>query len=110
MRQVNNVNEEKFVSDQFIEAKISPELTPEMKEELIEIVFQYRVAFASDNEPLGAIKGHKVGIMPNVERPYPPLLRRQAYPASPSARKALESHIKELMKLGVLRKVFKDGW
>ncbi|MBW0593611.1 hypothetical protein O181_133326 [Austropuccinia psidii MF-1] len=43
--------------------------------------------------------------MLNVERPYPPLLRRPAYPASPRAREALESHINELMKLGVLRKV-----
>ncbi|MBW0557956.1 hypothetical protein O181_097671 [Austropuccinia psidii MF-1] len=76
-----------------------------MKEELIEILFQYREAFASDNEPLGAIKGHEVDIMLNVERPYPPLLRRPAYPASPRAREALESHINELMKLGGLRKV-----
>ncbi|MBW0513916.1 hypothetical protein O181_053631 [Austropuccinia psidii MF-1] len=76
-----------------------------MKEELIEILFQYREAFASDNEPLGAFKGHEVEIMLNSERPYPPLLRRPAYPASPRAREALESHIKELMKLGVLRNV-----
>ncbi|MBW0578538.1 hypothetical protein O181_118253 [Austropuccinia psidii MF-1] len=76
-----------------------------MKEELIEILFQYREAFSSDNEPLGAIKGHEVDIMPNMERPYPPLLRRQAYPASPRAREALETHIDEMMKLGVLRKV-----
>ncbi|MBW0533521.1 hypothetical protein O181_073236 [Austropuccinia psidii MF-1] len=76
-----------------------------MKEELIEILFQYREAFASDNKPLGAIKGHEVIIMLNVERSYPPLLRRPAYPASPSAREALESHIHELMKLGVLRNV-----
>ncbi|MBW0561926.1 hypothetical protein O181_101641, partial [Austropuccinia psidii MF-1] len=76
-----------------------------MKEELIEISFQYREAFASDNEPLGAIKGHEVEIMLNVERPYPPLLRRPAYPAGPRAREALESHIDELVKLGVLRKV-----
>ncbi|MBW0537332.1 hypothetical protein O181_077047 [Austropuccinia psidii MF-1] len=38
-----------------------------------------------------------------VKRPYPPLLRRKAYPASPRAREALENHINELMKLGVLR-------
>ncbi|MBW0559068.1 hypothetical protein O181_098783 [Austropuccinia psidii MF-1] len=103
IRQVKNVNKGKFVSDQLIEAKISTELTLEMKKELIKILFQYREAFASDNEPLGAIKGHEVGIMLNVERPYPPLLRRPAYPASPRAREALESHINELMKLVVLK-------
>ncbi|MBW0574427.1 hypothetical protein O181_114142 [Austropuccinia psidii MF-1] len=78
IKQVKNVNKEKFVSDQLIEAQISPELTLEMKEELIEILFQYREAFASDNEPLGAINGHEVGIILNVERPHLPLLRRPA--------------------------------
>ncbi|MBW0524870.1 hypothetical protein O181_064585 [Austropuccinia psidii MF-1] len=105
IRQVKYVNKEKFVSDQLIEAQINPKLKLEMKEELIEILFQYREAFASDNEPLGSIKGHEVDIMLNVERPYPPHLRRSAYPASPRAREALESHINELMKLRVLRKV-----
>ncbi|MBW0539909.1 hypothetical protein O181_079624 [Austropuccinia psidii MF-1] len=76
-----------------------------MKEELIEILFQYREDFASDNEPLGAIKGHEVEIMLNVERPYPPLLRIPAYPASASAREALETYIDELMKVGVFRNV-----
>ncbi|MBW0529176.1 hypothetical protein O181_068891 [Austropuccinia psidii MF-1] len=89
IRQVKNVNEEKFVSDQLIEAQISPELTLGMKQELIETLFQYREAFASDNEPLRAIKGHEVDIILDVERPYPPLLRRPAYPASPSAREEL---------------------
>ncbi|MBW0552643.1 hypothetical protein O181_092358 [Austropuccinia psidii MF-1] len=76
-----------------------------MKEELIEILFQYRKAFASNNEPLGAIKGHEVNIMLNLERNYPQISRRPAYPASPWAREALEIHINELMKLGVLRKI-----
>ncbi|MBW0536062.1 hypothetical protein O181_075777 [Austropuccinia psidii MF-1] len=67
-----------------------------MKEKLIEILFQYREGFASDNKPLGDMKGHEVDIMLNVERPYP---------ASPRAREALESHIDELVKLGGLRKV-----
>ncbi|MBW0462512.1 hypothetical protein O181_002227 [Austropuccinia psidii MF-1] len=99
IRQVKNVNKEKFVSDQLIEAQISPALTLKMKEELIEILFQYREAFASDNEPLRAIKGHE------VEKPYPPLLRILAYPARPKAREELKYHINELMKLGVLRNV-----
>ncbi|MBW0575767.1 hypothetical protein O181_115482 [Austropuccinia psidii MF-1] len=43
--------------------------------------------------------------MLNVERPYPPLLRRTSYPASPRAREEIESHINELMKLEALRKV-----
>ncbi|MBW0536041.1 hypothetical protein O181_075756 [Austropuccinia psidii MF-1] len=104
IRQVKNVNKEIFLSAQLIEAQISPELTLEMKEELIEASFQYREAFVSDNEPLGAIKVHEVYIILNVERPYPPLLRIPANPASPRAGVALKTHIDEQMKLGVLRK------
>ncbi|MBW0583133.1 hypothetical protein O181_122848, partial [Austropuccinia psidii MF-1] len=54
---------------------------------------------------IGAIIGHEVDIILNIERPYPPLLRRPAYPASPKSREALEAHIKELLDLGVIRKV-----
>ncbi|MBW0472246.1 hypothetical protein O181_011961 [Austropuccinia psidii MF-1] len=75
IRKVKHVNKEQFVSGQLIEAQISPALRLEMKEELIEIFFQYREAFASDNKPLGAMKGYEVDIMLNVERPYAPLLR-----------------------------------
>ncbi|MBW0530824.1 hypothetical protein O181_070539 [Austropuccinia psidii MF-1] len=76
-----------------------------MKEYLIEILFQYRDAFASYNEPLRVIEGHEVEIMINLKRPYHPPLRIPAYPDSPRAREALETHINELMKLGVLRKI-----
>ncbi|MBW0529431.1 hypothetical protein O181_069146 [Austropuccinia psidii MF-1] len=73
---------------------------------LLKFYFNTESPLLSDNEPLEAIKGHEVEIMLNVERPYPPLLRRLAYQASPRAREALESHINELMKLGVLRNVW----
>ncbi|MBW0486577.1 hypothetical protein O181_026292 [Austropuccinia psidii MF-1] len=52
---VKNVSKEIFVTYKFIETQISPELTLEMKKKFIEILFQYREAFASKNEPLGAI-------------------------------------------------------
>ncbi|MBW0556312.1 hypothetical protein O181_096027 [Austropuccinia psidii MF-1] len=76
-----------------------------MKEHLIEILFQYREAFASDNEPLGPITGDELDIILNVERSYPPLLRRPDYPASPRAKEELETNINDLMELGVLRKI-----
>ncbi|MBW0550810.1 hypothetical protein O181_090525 [Austropuccinia psidii MF-1] len=38
-------------------------------------------------------------------RPLPPLLRRPAYLESPKSREALEIHIKELLDLGLIRKV-----
>ncbi|MBW0503255.1 hypothetical protein O181_042970 [Austropuccinia psidii MF-1] len=76
-----------------------------MKENLMEMLFQCREAFSSDNEPLGTIKEHEVDIMLNAERPYPPLLRIPAFPASPRDRESLKAHINELMKLGVLQKL-----
>ncbi|MBW0504293.1 hypothetical protein O181_044008 [Austropuccinia psidii MF-1] len=54
-------------------------------------------------------KCHKCGdIILNVEKPYPPLLRRPAYPANPRAREALEVHIKDLIDLRLFRKVGHD--
>ncbi|MBW0589326.1 hypothetical protein O181_129041 [Austropuccinia psidii MF-1] len=76
-----------------------------MRHYLIDVLCTYKNAFASDNEPLGTIKGHEVDITLNIDRLYPPVLRRPAYPASPRAREALEKHIQEFIELGVLSKV-----
>ncbi|MBW0554313.1 hypothetical protein O181_094028 [Austropuccinia psidii MF-1] len=54
---------------------------------------------------LGAILGHEVDIILNIERPYPPLLGKPAYPAGLKSREALEINIKELLDLVVIRKV-----
>ncbi|MBW0545622.1 hypothetical protein O181_085337 [Austropuccinia psidii MF-1] len=75
-----------------------------MRHELINVLYTYN-SFASDNEPLGAIKGHQVDITLNIDRQYPAVLRRPVYPAIPRAREALEKHIQELIQLGVLRKI-----
>ncbi|MBW0552965.1 hypothetical protein O181_092680 [Austropuccinia psidii MF-1] len=60
-----------------------------MRQELINVLYAYKNEFASGNEPLGTIKGNEVDITLNIDRPYPPVLRRPAYPASPRAREAL---------------------
>ncbi|MBW0521138.1 hypothetical protein O181_060853 [Austropuccinia psidii MF-1] len=111
-RQIKVVkNEEKspemdfFIIEQLKEAELNHELTVKMKEKLIYLLFKYKNVFEIDEEPLGAIIRHEVDIILNVEKPYPPLLRRPAYPASPRAREALEVQIEELMDLGLLRKV-----
>ncbi|MBW0535440.1 hypothetical protein O181_075155 [Austropuccinia psidii MF-1] len=99
------MNEEKspemdfFISEWLKEAEFNHELTVKMKEKLIDLLFKYQNAFGTYKEPLSARIGHEVDIILNVENPYPPLLRRPAYPASPRAREALEVHIKELMDL-----------
>ncbi|MBW0582059.1 hypothetical protein O181_121774 [Austropuccinia psidii MF-1] len=91
-------------SHQLSEPQIGPSLTSEMKQDLIKILFQYRKDFASDNDPLGEIRGHEVELFLNLERPYNPLMKGQVYPAIPRATEALETHINELMRLGGLRK------
>ncbi|MBW0498430.1 hypothetical protein O181_038145 [Austropuccinia psidii MF-1] len=102
---VKNTYRAEFVTNQLVEAQINPSLSPTMKYDLIYVLYTYKNAFASDNEPLGATEGHEVDITLNIDRPYPPVLRRPAYPASPRAREALEKHIQEFIQLGVLRKV-----
>ncbi|MBW0518185.1 hypothetical protein O181_057900 [Austropuccinia psidii MF-1] len=96
---------DRFVANQLVEAQINPSLSPKMRSELIDVLSTYNNAVAFDNEPLGAIKEHKADITLKINRPYPPVLRRPAYAASPRAREALEKHIQELIQHGVLRKV-----
>ncbi|MBW0580863.1 hypothetical protein O181_120578, partial [Austropuccinia psidii MF-1] len=96
---------EKCKSEQLREAEISLHLTYKQENELSSLLYDHKGAFASDKEPLGAIIGHEVDIILNIERPYPPLLRRPAYPASPKSGEAVETPIKELLDLGVIRKV-----
>ncbi|MBW0526869.1 hypothetical protein O181_066584 [Austropuccinia psidii MF-1] len=66
-----------------------------MRHDLIDVLYTYKNAFASDNEPLGTIKGNEVYITLNIDI--------SAYPATPIAREALEKHIQELIHLVVLR-------
>ncbi|MBW0523723.1 hypothetical protein O181_063438 [Austropuccinia psidii MF-1] len=96
---------EEFMTYQLVQAQINPLLSPKMREKIIDVFYTYKNSFASDNEPLGAIKGHEVDITFNIDRPYPPVLRKPDYPASPRAREALEEHIQELIQLSVLRSV-----
>ncbi|MBW0570453.1 hypothetical protein O181_110168, partial [Austropuccinia psidii MF-1] len=100
-----NLELEKFKSEQLNEPEISLHLSNKQENELSALLYDHKESFASDKEPLGAIIGHEVDITLNIERPYPPLLRRPAYQASPKSREALEIHIQELLDLGVIRKV-----
>ncbi|MBW0530652.1 hypothetical protein O181_070367 [Austropuccinia psidii MF-1] len=90
---------EEFVSNQLFEAQINTSLSPKMRHDLIEVLYTYKNAFSSDNEPLGTIKGHEVDITLNIDQPYPPVLGRPAYPVSPGAREASEKKSKSLSNL-----------
>ncbi|MBW0555026.1 hypothetical protein O181_094741, partial [Austropuccinia psidii MF-1] len=102
---INNHEDRYFTIGENKRQKFAFYTMPKQIHELLDVLYTYNNAFASDNEPLGAIKGHEVDITLNVDRKYPPVLRRPAYTANPRAREALEKHIQELIQLGVLRKV-----
>ncbi|MBW0485817.1 hypothetical protein O181_025532 [Austropuccinia psidii MF-1] len=106
---VRDTYKEEFVANQRVEAQINPSISPKMRHYFIDVLYTYKNAFSSDMEPLGAIKGHEVYITLNIDRPYPPVLRGPAYPASPRNREALEKHIQEWIQLGVLRIVGLNG-
>ncbi|MBW0543218.1 hypothetical protein O181_082933 [Austropuccinia psidii MF-1] len=76
-----NLKLEKFKSEQLSEGEISLNLTNSLENELSALIYDHGEAFASDKEPLGEIIGHEVDIILNIERSYPPFLRRPAYPA-----------------------------
>ncbi|MBW0498022.1 hypothetical protein O181_037737 [Austropuccinia psidii MF-1] len=64
-----------------------------------------RPAFAIGEEPLGKIRGHDIEIYLDVERPYPPMLRRPPYPESLETGKEIEKHIDEILEMDVIRKI-----
>ncbi|MBW0512194.1 hypothetical protein O181_051909 [Austropuccinia psidii MF-1] len=101
-----NLELEKFKYEQLNEAEISLHLTDKQESELSALLYDHTKPFESDKEPLGEIIGHDFDIIFNIERPYLPLLRRSAYPASTKSREALEINIKELLDLVVIRKVW----
>ncbi|MBW0518576.1 hypothetical protein O181_058291 [Austropuccinia psidii MF-1] len=107
VNKVSPVNSEfeKFKSKQLNEAEISLHLTDKHESELSSLLYDHKEALASDKEPLGAIIGHEIDIILNIEIPFPPLLRRHEYPESPKSREALEINIKGILDLGVIRKV-----
>ncbi|MBW0468861.1 hypothetical protein O181_008576 [Austropuccinia psidii MF-1] len=64
-----------------------------------------RPEFAVGEEPLGNIRGHDIELYLDVERPYPPILRRSTSPASLETRKKIEKQINELLDMDVIRNI-----
>ncbi|MBW0531257.1 hypothetical protein O181_070972 [Austropuccinia psidii MF-1] len=89
--------------------KLHLHLNDKQESEPSTLLYDQKEGFTSDKEPLEAIVGHEVDNILNIERPYPQLFRRPAYPESPRSREALELHIEGLLDLGVIRKVGNNG-
>ncbi|MBW0511165.1 hypothetical protein O181_050880 [Austropuccinia psidii MF-1] len=91
--------------NEFTEGQFSTILTSKQKLSFLKILRKNRPAFAIGEEPLGKIKGNDIELYLDVERPYPPMVRRPPYPASLETRKEIEKHINELLDTDVIRKI-----
>ena len=84
----------KFIREDFSDAKFYDKLTPEQKNSLFEVIFKNKESFADDTaQPLGAIRGHEFSIKLTKNITFPPLLRRPPYPASPKSRESMDEQI-----------------
>ncbi|MBW0476530.1 hypothetical protein O181_016245 [Austropuccinia psidii MF-1] len=79
--------------NEFREGQFSTTLTSQQKLSLLKMLRKNRPEFAIGEEPLGKIRGHDIELYLDVERTYPPILRRPPYPASLETRKEVEKHI-----------------
>ncbi|MBW0575665.1 hypothetical protein O181_115380 [Austropuccinia psidii MF-1] len=68
-KEERNPEKDFSIGDQLKEEEFNQELT----EKMIDLLFKYKNAFETDKEPLGAIIGHEVDIILNLEKLYPPL-------------------------------------
>ncbi|MBW0574126.1 hypothetical protein O181_113841 [Austropuccinia psidii MF-1] len=91
--------------NKFREGQFSTTLTSKQKLSLLKMLRKNRPAFAIGEEQLGKIKGHDIELYLDVERPYPPMLRRPPYPESLETRKEIEKHINEHLDMDVIRKI-----
>ncbi|MBW0559143.1 hypothetical protein O181_098858 [Austropuccinia psidii MF-1] len=64
-----------------------------------------RSAFSNGEEPLGKIRVHDIKLYLDVERPYPPMLRRPPCPASLETRKEMEKNINKILDMDVIRNI-----
>ncbi|MBW0542695.1 hypothetical protein O181_082410 [Austropuccinia psidii MF-1] len=72
---------------------------------LLKILRRNGPAFSIGEEPLGKIRGYDTELYLNVERPYPPILRKPPYPEGLETTKETEKQINEPLDMDVIRKV-----
>ncbi|MBW0529475.1 hypothetical protein O181_069190 [Austropuccinia psidii MF-1] len=88
-----------------IEGQFRTILTSKQSLSLLKILRKNRPAFSIVEEPLGKIRGHDIKLYLDVERPYPPMLRRPLYPKILETRKEVEKNINEHLEMDVIRKI-----
>ena len=96
---------EDFKREYLDQSSVSDILDDKQKLDVLQVCFNNKEAFCTTEEPIGNVTGHDIKIELTCSPPYPPALRRAPYPSSPKSREALDTHIRELLDLKVIRKV-----
>ncbi|MBW0461314.1 hypothetical protein O181_001029 [Austropuccinia psidii MF-1] len=91
MNQISTHDPLKELLNEFREEKFITTLTSKQKLTLLKMLRKNRLTFAIGEEKLGKIRGHDIELYLDVERPYPPMLRRPPLPASLETRKEIEN-------------------
>ncbi|MBW0542034.1 hypothetical protein O181_081749 [Austropuccinia psidii MF-1] len=87
------------------EGQLSTTLTSKQKLSLLKMLIKNRPSFTIGEEELGKIRGHDIELYLDVERPYPPMLRRPPNPEILETRKEIEKHINELLDMYFIRNI-----
>ncbi|MBW0523170.1 hypothetical protein O181_062885 [Austropuccinia psidii MF-1] len=87
------------------EGQFRTTLTSKQKLSLLKMLTKNRQKFTISEEPLGKIIVHDIELYLDVERPYPPMLRRPPYPESLETRKEIEKNVNELLEIDVFKKI-----
>ncbi|MBW0533848.1 hypothetical protein O181_073563 [Austropuccinia psidii MF-1] len=91
--------------NEFREGQFSTTLTSKQEHSLLKMLRKNRPAFSIGEERLGKIRGHDIEWYLDVERPYPPMLRKPPYTASLESRKEIEKPINEPLEMDFIRKI-----
>ncbi|MBW0472655.1 hypothetical protein O181_012370 [Austropuccinia psidii MF-1] len=89
---------------EFKEGQFSTNLTSKQKPSLLKMRRKNTPEFAIGEEPLCKIRGHDIILYLDVERPYPPMLKRTTYPPSLETRREIEKDINELLDMDVIKR------
>ncbi|MBW0489254.1 hypothetical protein O181_028969 [Austropuccinia psidii MF-1] len=103
--QISTHDSLKELLHEFREGQFSTTLMSKQKLSLLKMLRKNRPAFALGEEPLGKIRGPDRELYLDMERPYPPILRRPPYPASLETRKEIEKQINEILEMDFIRKI-----
>ncbi|KAG0150059.1 hypothetical protein CROQUDRAFT_38880, partial [Cronartium quercuum f. sp. fusiforme G11] len=97
-------SDERF-KHQMSEATFGPHLTTDQKISIEQLIIRYHNEFGLGKYSLGKITKYPVHITLTTGKPYPPILKKNPYPASPRNRAEIEKYIDELVQMVVIRKV-----